>query len=229
MLKKISFGFSATLVSSLLVPALVLAVSCSPPSLIPPNNPCDISEAVTVTATVPASGVTFSGFAPPASVVTIKENDLGVGTAVTNSNGEFSKTVTSNPGVHNFTIYATDNAGLSTPEISISNISVIAHPNTPVTSIPLPPTITVSADAVTNGQAVSLSGQGPPGSYINLFLNSTKIYTSLISASGTWSYSTSSDYKLGTNSAYATLTRLSVEESTPSKVVTFQVVECDLR
>src|SRR4030065_1824048 len=63
---------------------------------------------VTVTAIVPETTVTFSGFAPASSTVTIKEGAVVIGTTVTNPRCGFTRTIISSPGSHNFSLYYTD-------------------------------------------------------------------------------------------------------------------------
>src|SRR4030067_784740 len=71
---------------------------------------------VVITAVVPETTVTFSGFAAASSTVTIKEGVATVGTTVTNPSGVFSRTIISSPGLHDFSLYYTDTSGRTTPE-----------------------------------------------------------------------------------------------------------------
>jgi hypothetical protein len=124
---------------------------------------------VTITAVVPETTVTFSGFAPASSTITIKESGTPIGTAVTNPSGSFTRTITSSPGLHDFSLYYTDTAGRTTPETDFNGVNLPVHLDTPISNIHLPPTIALSKTTINKGDSVAVFGQGAPGSTVHVF------------------------------------------------------------
>jgi len=181
---------------------------------------------VTVTATVPETTVTFSGFAPASSTVTIREGGLVIGTTVTGPDGTFSKTIINTPGIHDFTIYYTDTAGRATPETSISGITLVVHLDTPVNNIHLPPTIALSKNLIYNGEQVAVFGQAAPGSTMHVFLNGAEKFTDVVGGGSDWLFTLSSGYIVGDNLIYAYLTKGGIPDSINSYTVTLTVNSC---
>lgn len=221
------FAAALIVVSSILNSAeIAVAGTCSPPSLIPPNNTCSTSENVTITATVPDSTATFTGYAAGGSTVTFKDNSVVAGTVVTLPSGTFSKTVVSTPGLHDFAVYFTDTSGRTTPETLFSGINLPFHADTPISNVHLPPTIDLTKTSIVSGEDVTVLGQGSPGSTIHVFLNGVEIYSGLIGSGSDWQYTLNSGYQTGTNTFRAHLTRGGVADSINSFEKTLTVGNC---
>jgi len=193
-------------ISSFPLVKTAFAVTCSPPSIIPPNNTCSVSENVTVTATVPDSTATFTGVAPSFSLVTIKDNGTTAATTTTNGAGTFSKTVTSTPGLHDFALYYTDTSGRITPETIFEDVSLPFHADTQINNIHLPPTIELSRSSIFFGESVLIFGQAAPGSTIHFVVNGIEIASATLTASD-YSFLLNSGYQVGSNSIHTYLTR----------------------
>lgn len=199
------------------------AQSCTP---IFPATTCDVTNSVTITATVPDSTATFSGFAPAGSTIIIKENNTVIGSTITDPSGLFSKTVFSTPGLHDFSLSLTDTSGRSTPATTYLGVSLISQTDTPVSNILLAPTIALSKTPITKGETVAVFGQGSPGSTVHLFLNGSDIYSSVVGSGSDWQYSFNSGYVGGDNNLYALLTRPTITDSVNSFDVTLNVGNC---
>ncbi len=212
------------LLKSLILPHPALALTCSPN--LPSVTQCSNSENVDVTATVLESSVTFSGFAAGESIVSIQENGTTIGTVIASNDGTFSKTITSSQGIHNFGLYVTDNTGLSSPLVTFDNISVVAHEDTKIPNILLPPTINLDKTKITGGASVTIFGQGPPGATVNLFLGGKKIITTNVASNSKWSWEISSGYTQGKNNVWANFSKTGVSDSENSTTVTFEVTSC---
>jgi len=181
---------------------------------------------VTVSGTVPNATVTFSGFAPPSSAITIKEGVTTVGTTVTNASGSFSKVVISTPGSHDFSLTLIDTAGRSTPATSVSGVVVVNQSNTPVASIHMPPTIALSKSTIVTGDSTLIYGQGAPSSTVRVYLNGSQKFSGTIAGSGSWQFTLSSGYNIGSNTIYAKLTRVALSNSVNSFTKTLTVDDC---
>lgn len=181
---------------------------------------------VTITAVVPETTVTFSGFAPASSTVTIKESGAVIGTTVTNPSGTFNKTILSSPGLHDFSLYLTDTAGRTTPETYFNGVNLPAHVDTPISNIHLPPTIALSKYSISQGETVAVFGQGAPGSTVHVFLNGGEKFSGVIGGGSDWLFTLSSGYNAGANTLYAYLTKLSLADSVNSFTVNLQVNLC---
>jgi len=103
-----------------------------------PATTCSTAESVTVTAIVPDTTVTFSGYAPAGAVIYFKENAFIIGTAVSNSIGLFSKLLQVHLVTHTYLVYLTDTTGLNTPEVALNPITLMTQADTPVANIHLP-------------------------------------------------------------------------------------------
>jgi len=221
---KTSLVFSSIVFFVLIFSNKVSAQSCSPTF---PSNQCDVSNSVTITANVPESSVTFSGFAPWGSIITFKEADSVIGTAVTGADSQFTKTISAPSGIHNYILYLIDTEGNYSPEIAFNNIGITNHTNTAISNIHLPPTIKIAKSKIFSGETLTVSGQGPGGSSINLFLNGKAVYSALISSTSKWSFNLNSGYSVGENLLFANLSRPLVNDSENSLTVKFTVEVCN--
>lgn len=181
---------------------------------------------ITVTATVPDTTVTFSGYAARSSTVYVKEGGTTIGTTTANASGHFSRTIVGTPGLHDFSLYYIDTQGRSTPETAFNNVNLIVHVDTPVNNIHLPPTISLSKSTIDYGDSVSVLGQGAPGSKVRVYLNGGLKYNKTISGGGSWVYTFSSGYSFGNNTLRARLTRSGYPNSNNSHTLTLNVNQC---
>lgn len=205
-------------------PKTTVAQSCTP---VFPTTTCDVESSVTVTAVVPDTSVTFSGYAPVGSVVYFKEGEFVVGTVVTPSTGIFSKTVISTPGSHAYLVYLTDNLGRTTPETILDPVNLITQSDLPIANIHLPPTIALSKTKVAQDQLVSISGQAAPGSNIDLYVNGFKRFTALVGASSTWQFDLTASTLPDQTTFYAISTRSGLPNSQKSQTVSLEVLACN--
>lgn len=204
---------------------IVEAQSCSPPSLIPPDNTCSVSSDVTITATVPDSTATFSGYAPASSVVTIKDNGTATGTTTTAGGGTFTRTVISTPGLHDFALYFTDTSGRTTPETLFDDVNLPFHTDTPVNDVHLPPTIALSRTSIVSGEGVNIFGQAAPGSTVHIILNGTEVFSGVLDSSD-YNFLLSSGYVVGDNTIHSYLTRSGLANSINSFTQNLTVTNC---
>ena len=182
---------------------------------------------VDVSATVPDSTASFSGFGVPGAIITIKEGSNVVGATIANASGEFSKTIVSTPGEHTFSIFQTDTSGRSTPEIVLPTLTLPFHIDTPVENIQLPPTLELSKTTINEGSSLKVFGQGTPGSKVNLFLNDVQISSLTVNSGGDWEFVLKGGYKLGGNEIRAFQSKTGLANSKSSFTVKFTVVSCD--
>ncbi|OGY22172.1 MAG: hypothetical protein A2126_00590 [Candidatus Woykebacteria bacterium GWB1_45_5] len=189
-------------------------------------DPPPVEAQVTITATVPETTVTFSGFAPASSTVTLKEGVVVIGTTTTNPSGVFTRTVVSSSGLHDFSLYYTDTAGRTTPETYFNGTNLPPHVDTPISNIHLPPTIALSKSPISQGESVLVFGQGAPGSTVHVFLNGGEKFSAVVGGGSDWLFTLSSGYNVGANSLYAYLTRAGLSDSVNSFTVNLQVNPC---
>lgn len=205
--------------------SLAFADSCSP---VFPASSCSVSGKISITATVPDTTVTFSGFAPESSSVTIKEDSTVVGTTTTNSLGHFSKQLVSTPAPasHTFSLFYIDSSSRVSATTVLPPVNLPVHLDTTLENIHLSPTIELSKTSIFKGESVAVFGQGSPGSTIHVVVNGVEKYSKSLTT-GDWQYTFGSNiYTVGTNSIYAYLTRTSVPNSVNSATVTLNVKNC---
>ncbi|MEL4871182.1 BapA/Bap/LapF family large adhesin [Pantoea agglomerans] len=147
-------------------------------------------------------GSAISGIAEAGSTVTIREGDVTLGTAVADSQGNFS--VTLNPPKLNgeiLTADATDAAGNTGPTTSAAAPD-ITPPQTPVIVSVMDDvqatTGPVGQNGLTNDRAPTLNGTGEAGSTITISNGSDVLGSVVVPSSGLWSFTPPSPLADGT-------------------------------
>ncbi|MGU9933606.1 BapA/Bap/LapF family large adhesin [Enterobacter asburiae] len=137
-------------------------------------------------------GGTISGIAEAGSTVTIREGNVILGTAVADSQGNFSLTLTP-PKINSeiLTADATDTAGNTSPTTSAAAPD-ITPPQTPVIVSVIDDvqatTGPVGQNGLTNDRAPTVNGTGEAGSTITIYNGSDVLGTVVVSSSGLWSF-----------------------------------------
>ncbi|WP_395279605.1 BapA/Bap/LapF family large adhesin [Enterobacter asburiae] len=155
-------------------------------------------------------GGTISGIAEAGSTVTIREGNVILGTAVADSQGNFSLTLTP-PKVNSeiLTADATDTAGNTSPTTSAAAPD-ITPPQTPVIVSVIDDvqatTGPVGQNGLTNDRAPTVNGTGEAGSTITIYNGSDVLGTVVVSSSGLWSFTPPSPLTDGTYVLTATAT-----------------------
>ncbi len=180
---------------------------------------------MTTTATVSNSTVTFTGVAPTSSIITFKDNSIVAGTTTTDPAGNFAKTVTSTPGLHDFVLNLTDTSGRTTPDTTFSGVNLPNQIDTPINNVLLPPTIDISKTSIYSGETVAILGQGSPGSTLHIILNGSEIYSGVLGGSD-YNIALNSGYTVGSNSIHAYLSRPGFTNSVDSFSKTVTVTNC---
>lgn len=222
MLKRLVFTLIVVVSIFLISKTKIEAGSCSP---IFPATTCDVTDSVTVTATVADSTATFTGLAAGSSVITVKDNSVATGTILTNPSSNFSGTVVSTPGLHDFALFLTDTSGRTTPETTYLGINLPFHVDTSIINILMPPTIDLSRSSILMGETTAVLGQGSIGSTIHIVLNGSEVYSGILSSSD-YNFLLSSGYTVGSNTIYSYLTRSGYTTSVNSFSKTLTVGNC---
>ncbi|MDU7760121.1 MAG: Ig-like domain-containing protein, partial [Enterobacter asburiae] len=155
-------------------------------------------------------GGTISGIAEAGSTVTIREGNVILGTAVADSQGNFSLTLTP-PKINSeiLTADATDTAGNTSPTTSAAAPD-ITPPQTPVIVSVIDDvqatTGSVAQNGLTNDRAPTVNGTGEAGSTITIYNGSDVLGTVVVSSSGQWSFTPPSPLTDGTYVLTATAT-----------------------
>ncbi|MCM7674889.1 Ig-like domain-containing protein [Enterobacter chengduensis] len=147
-------------------------------------------------------GGTISGIAEAGSTVTVREGDVTLGTAVADSQGNFSLTLTP-PKLNGeiLTADATDAAGNTSPTTSAAAPD-ITPPQTPAIVSVIDDveatTGPVGPNGLTNDRAPTVNGTGEAGSTITISNGSVILGTVVVPASGLWSFTPPSPLADGT-------------------------------
>jgi hypothetical protein len=114
--------------------------------------------------------VKFSGWSAPQSTVSILKDGTLQGAIRTQKDGSFNITVSNlQRGVYSFLTYATDSQNRKSGTFS-TTLFVAQGSNNVVSNVVMPPTIALEDDTAEVGEDVRVSGQGTPGSTIEVFL-----------------------------------------------------------
>lgn len=135
--------------------------------------------------------LTFNGFAYPGAVITYLRNGTVVGTSLARSDGTFTNTVSINPGLITFGVFARDDDGLTSATANII-LNVKANTKIDISNIFLSPTITADRFRLQRGGTLRIFGSAFPETLIRLFSNlspgNNPIATINTGAGGTWEY-----------------------------------------
>jgi len=161
-----------------------------------------ITSGVSVTISEPGGGgggpgvknpatVTFSGFAYPSAVVTHLRNSTVVGTSLAREDGTFINTVSIDPGLVTFGLFARDDQGLTSATANIT-LNVKANSHIDISNIFLSPTITADKFKLQKGGTLRIFGSAFPESLVRLFNNlstdNNPITTINTGDGGAWEY-----------------------------------------
>ena len=199
------------------------ASSCTP---VFPATTCDTSDNVSITAVVPDTTVTFSGYAPGSSIVYFKEGEFIIGSTVTAVDGTFSKTITSSPTTHTIQVYLIDTQGRTTPTVTLPAFTLTSHLDLQINNLNLPPTISVTKTKIQQGQIVSIFGQGAPGSRVDIYVNNVKKFVTNIGTDSKWQFDLNGGGLADQNTFYAISVREGLADSEKSQTVSLEVLAC---
>lgn len=136
--------------------------------------------------------VTFSGWTAPNSLVTIKENGVAVGTALSDEQGFFTKTLTAQtPENKVFQLSSTHLPSGSMTDTVEYSVYLTPTVETTLSNIVFPPTAELSATQVLPDEQLLISGWAPPGSVVELMVGADYFLSFTAGEQGYWSGSIS--------------------------------------
>ncbi|MFH1235465.1 MAG: dockerin type I domain-containing protein [Parcubacteria group bacterium] len=138
-----------------------------------------VSEHVTVTATVPAQPpldepdtiIIFRGIAYPSSTVKISQDGSVISVLTSNTQAQFDVPAIVNPGTYTFTIVGIDSQGIE-GKVSNFTLTLSKSTTTTISGIFLGPTITRDLPSIEAGETETVSGTTVPNSEVNVTLTS---------------------------------------------------------
>lgn len=130
--------------------------------------------------------VSIQGKAFPNATVTILIDGVSVGTVRTNSKGEFTFNVGTEPGTASFGFWANDGAGTRSLTVN-TTFDVTQGAVTNLNGILIPPTIRTPDATVNPGEIITLLGQTVPNANVEISIdNGKKTLTTTADSSGNW-------------------------------------------
>ncbi len=150
--------------------------------------PVKAQTELTVAISVGETSLKLSGRASPHAQITFLEAGTVIGTTAADEAGNFVKVFgAQEPGIKNVGLYAVDALGRKTPTLNYS-LALISFTQTSLTNIILPPTLSLSQEAVFEGETLAVSGLSVPLSEVTVFLEGGENAFSSITAgsSGQW-------------------------------------------
>lgn len=131
--------------------------------------------------------VTIQGRAFPSVTVNVLIDGESVGTVRTNSRGEFTFNVDTDPGTASFSFWATDTRGTRSATVN-TTFDVTQGAVTNLSGILIPPTLRSSIATLNPGDTISLSGQTVPNATVEVSVdNGKRTLTATSDALGSWS------------------------------------------
>ena len=184
--------------------------------------------------TLPANGVTnsttptLSGSAEPGSVITVADGGTVIGSASTDSAGNwrFTPDTPLSDGAHSMTTVVTDAAGNSGPASAPLIVTVDTTPPAAASALQLSDnqsgTPVVISNGVTNDTTPVLNGRAEPGSTVTVSDNGQAIGTVVTGNDGNWSFTTPV-LSAGDHSLTTTVTDAAGNTGPASDALTFTV------
>jgi cysteine-rich repeat protein len=130
--------------------------------------------------------VSIQGKAFPNATVNILIDAESVGTVRTNSKGEFTFNVDTDPGTASVSFWANDNSGTRSATVN-TTFDITQGAVTNLNGILIPPTIKASSVTVNPGAQITLSGQTIPSATVEVSVdNGKKTLTATSDAGGNW-------------------------------------------
>lgn len=127
--------------------------------------------------------INVKGKAYPSRTINFLLDTISVGSARTDSSGNFEFSTGASPGTATLGIWSTDAVG--TRSLTLNNtFDVTQGAITNVNGIILPPTLRIDNQKVDPGALIALSGQSVPNSTVQLHFDDSKIIENTISDSG---------------------------------------------
>ena len=188
-----------------------------------------IDDVGAITGPIENNGVTddsqpeFEGKAEAGAVVIVKDNDVVIGSAAVDKNGNWSFTP-STPlaeGPHSFSTVVTDAAGNSSVPSTPINFVVdttggfIAIQD--VTDDVEPKTGSIATNGFTNDTTPTLTGLATPDSTVNIYDNGVKIGSTTSNEQGNWTFTPAEPLNDGEHSLSAAVETKVAGESQPSE------------
>ena len=135
--------------------------------------------------------INFSGFAYPEAIISFLKNGSIIGTSLARPDGTFVKTVSADPGLITFGMWAKDKNNLNSATANLT-LSVDANQTIDIANIFLSPTITADKFNLQKGGTLRIFGSTFPESVVRVFSNyssdNTPIGTVTASMDGLWEY-----------------------------------------
>jgi hypothetical protein len=151
-----------------------------------------------------ASNITYSGRGYAGSKITLLKDGQVVGTAVADSNGNFSITVSGlSGGSYIFSLYDEDKNGFRSPLLALP-ITIGSNATIQVANLLIAPTAVTDKIEVKQGETIIISGQSQPNADITIVINSDKEISghTASDAKGVYSYAfNSAQLEMGQHSA----------------------------
>lgn len=144
------------------------------------------AESLTVSLGVGDTQFMAAGYTSPGAFVTIKQNGTVVATTTADSSGGFTHTLSSDPGIQNFSFYAADSDGVLTPTISYS-VNLTPNTTTSLEHIVLPSTFVVETYPTHVGDYLSVHGQTHVQATVTLIVSDGSHPTTTPNSNGRWS------------------------------------------
>ncbi len=155
------------------------------------------SESLSVSLQVGTTQINFSGYASPSSFIVIKEGSTTIASTTANTSGIWSTTLNVTvPGIHTYTIHATDTSNRQSSPIEYT-LNVVGNTTTTISNIVISPTVSLSLHL--------LSGSAYPLANLTLLVSTGSSYSFTAGSDGSWSFDLSS-FSSGTHTLTLTAT-----------------------
>lgn len=146
-----------------------------------------VTENISVTATVVPATLEISGFTLPNSLVTISNYGTPMGTTTSATDGTFSRTFSPlTPGTYEVTVFSTDTFGTDTQPREF-NFTIVQNQVITYDNIILPPTMYATTPTFNQAQTGTVTAYGKPNSTVYLVIDgaTTQTLNSITNNAGT--------------------------------------------
>lgn len=186
---------STSLSETVTIEAVVISNTVSPATPPPSPNPITNNGVPLSNNESGTDSAVFRGKAYPGSTISVLKNGLILHELPVFGDGTFEIPVRNIvPGTYTFSLQAKDSNGIRSSSVTYT-IIITSNVITEVSGIIIPPTITTDKTEVKLGDDIIFSGKSIPNSDVslNIFIGRGMIKTIPVNASGTWSYTLSTN------------------------------------
>jgi hypothetical protein len=158
---------------------LLLIAACTMPSVAAADSGVGVSIGVGDTL------INITGQTSPGAFVTIRDDDVVIGTIVADNSGNFVKIIgAQTPGIHNLSLFARSGSGSVSDSLQLT--ANLREHDTTAAFVFLPTTITLSGSDISPGTELVAQGETVPSGMVQIYIDQMAPMQVVADSAGSW-------------------------------------------